>query len=410
MQVQSRCFETLSEFNPRIHYLKVKYNRVVYENKSDLSFIQRVIRFFWKPLDERINFVMTKILEKLRDESLPVDFEELSDAVLKLEHLYIKAAPKGYNRYFISQMQMIRKKIYVVEYQDELEEQCKGIRNKHQTKLARLQEEIESEKLNLKSFVNEKNNRVDELQKEIKELKKQEQVLDKMVEKSGEELKQELALRTKLKDQIDGLEIEIQKLAAKKKWLEHDTVLWTKEGYVLVNSACFSPDSPLNLPSHSSMPQLSKPVQEKLKGIEGIEAETAASLRSMKKHVYLENISLRHVKLALQILQEGSTKGKNALLLTEIEAMKVLADYLLEPDLLKKINSIIPLKPNKTKLSKEKVQSQSQLQPQPAPSLSNNVISHINQLQRSARDLAGRAATRDEVQNFFARFLRLKLN
>ena len=102
------------------------------------------------------------------------------------------------------------------------------------------------------------------------------------------------------------------------------------------------------------MSQLSPKVKEKLERAKEGRPEIISNLQSVPIHLYIENISLEHVKLALHILKKGTKRIESSRLLYDLRSIEILADYLLEPLLKKRIKRI-----------KSTVTSTIQNQPQP---------------------------------------------
>jgi hypothetical protein len=322
MQIQNQYFQVLSNYDHRTHYLRIDENdQLMSLAKSNLSLWQRFTRLFWKPENERIYFVANKIFETMTHEFTQNNSIALKDVFWELEYLAIKSEYKNKHRVFLEKFQSIQKRIFLNLHKNELDLS----RFQMQRKMDQEQEEFKRQMANAQSSLASVLASSAQVSSELQSKEKERVALH--------ETKRNIEIEANAC--AESLAIEKGKfecLKAKKKWLESDTVLWTDDGFVFCNSACFSKDSLLNLSSQDKMSQVSPQVNERMEKAKQQNPELASTLQSMKRHIYLENTSIKYVNMAIALLAKGSIRGKQYLN-DDLAAMSKLADYLLEPSL-----------------------------------------------------------------------------
>ena len=316
MQIQNQYFQVLSNYDHRTHYLRMdENNQLMSLAKSSLSLWQRFTRLFWKPENERIQVVANKIFETMAHEFTQDNPRALLDVSWELEYLAIKSEHKNKQRVFLDKFQSIQKRIFLTLHKNELDLS----RIPMQKKMDQERDEFQRQMANAQSSLASVQASLAQVSSELQSKEKEREALH--------EKKRNIEIEANA--YAESLAVEkgkLESLKAKKKWLESDTVLWTDDGFVFCNSACFSKDGLLNLSSQDKMFQVSPQVNEKMEKAKQQNPELASTLQSMKRHIYLENTSIMHVNKAIALLAKGSIRGKHYLN-EDLAAMSKLADY-----------------------------------------------------------------------------------
>ncbi|MGZ3633518.1 MAG: hypothetical protein ACXWM7_04320, partial [Parachlamydiaceae bacterium] len=326
---------TLIQFDHQKHYLQVNGDQLIIQNKSDLGWMARFTRFFWKPENERIeavakaifNLPSSDLFQELKDE------KQLTHVFSQLNHLSEKADLKlkntSYrqmvfhmqNASFASlgahkQSQEIEKK--KIEVEQELEEK----RVVAESKNGSLAEQIKQQKATLDLFTFE-------FKKHLKLLKK-----------------------------------AIAKLEQQRNYLTSDTVIWTDDGYSLASSSIFAADSMPNSPNFDKLAGRSEQIEQRLAKLAEEEKEKSEQLKTLPKHIYLENTQRQDVQLLLELLEKGPSFAPEYIK-GQYEQICAIADYLQEPhpaNVRGQINGLLETLEKKETLIKKSAEENASLQ------------------------------------------------
>ncbi len=287
----NQYYNTLVEFNPVIHYLRVDSNnqKLILCNKADLKWTQSLGRLFWKPENERISFIGKQVFEHL-DESM---FQGLSLDQFNLESQQL-------TRFF----EMLG---YVSERAD----------NKLGTSLCR------KTALALHSVCYRRVGIVADTPNP-ETLLKLEKAIDEAAEKKAIV---ELELG-KLQQLVSENAKEVALLESQKSFLQSDTVFWARDGYLVCTSSWFAPQSMVHVAN--SMVGISSVIQQKLAEIEAVDQEKGRALRLLPKQIYIEDVSIIDLKKYIALLELGPNKVLDYTA-EDGRAMNKIADYLLQP-------------------------------------------------------------------------------
>lgn len=161
----------------------------------------------------------------------------------------------------------------------------------------------------------------------------------------------------------------IRDLQFERSRLESDMVIWTKEGYCLFNSKLFSKDSMVNCDTAATLSKPSDEIAAKLQEVAAVEPEKGEKLAAIKKHFFVPDFSMKHLKMFRQAVEMGYPKDRYTL--EEFESMVKLAAYFQQPA------------PDRSSLKQSKL-------PEPsvkAPSLSEKKYQKYERIKQLLREL-----------------------
>ncbi len=317
---QNQCLDVLAKFDSKDHYLSIgSNNQFVLCKKADLNWASRIVRWFWKPENERVTYITMKIFEHL-GKNIPQQLNGNCDLLKRVFKQLLKLSENADLRL---------KKIFFKEKVFELQNVSFG----EQTLL-----DVEE---NFKIKKKEGDAKLADLQERIKKSTDTFEILLA----NNDALSKQVATKDSI---LKTLEMDIKPLELKKNRLDFDTVLWTNEGYLLCSTAFFK-ESMLNAPSFKTMTKMTQFVENKLRELEFEEPEKSNLLRMIPQHLYLQDTKIKHVKMLLTLLELGSgaidecTKDDH-------DALQTLSDFLLIeiPDL-----KILQVKEELNKLKEE---------------------------------------------------------
>jgi hypothetical protein len=304
----SSVLNSLTQFDYEKHYIRVNGNQLIICNKSDLGWVARFTRFFWKPENERIEAVAKAIFNLPADGLCGMskgDEQQLTYVFLQLIHLSEKADLKLKNtsyRQMVFRMQNVsfeslgvhKKSQEIDKKKSEFEQELEKKRTTAESKNTLLTTEIEQKEATLESYATQ--------------IQEQKELLQKT---KGEVENEKLAYQDVLsfisttKTSKACLLLEIAKLQQQKNYLTSDTVIWTDDGYSLASSSIFNANSMLNSGGFSKHVGRSEIIEQRLTKLAEEETEKSEQLKMLPKHIYLENARRQDVQLLLQLLENG---------------------------------------------------------------------------------------------------------
>lgn len=338
------CITALSNFDSNLHYLKVdnNYNQLIICNKKDLSWKNRLMRFFWKPETERIVTIAKVIFQNLSEthfEQQSLDPQTRSRVFKNLCQIAMKGDRKSSSSRFYDTVYALQNqvcgKLYMANYVGDLATR-KGTLT---TEISTLEANINTARTTLGAVSGQATAAREELSTlmAIGEARTTLNTLSGQVTAARGELSTLTANTTALQAQnqtttsqhqaeLRQLTTEITTKRELRKYLESDTVIWTDDGYVLCSSKSFSKESPVQASNVAAMSGRSQAIQQKLGALP---PERSAALNALPRHFYIPDAQAKHVRVFVRMLELGSSAIAKYSREERIAVGKI-ADYLLE--------------------------------------------------------------------------------
>lgn len=345
--IQNQYLNILTKFNSQLNYLKIDENdKPILCNKSDLSWIQSISRWFWKPENERITQITRKIFAHLGEDifqQLHGNSHYLTRVFEHLGYLSNRADRKmGYSAYNSQAFALQNVNFGKLAVQNEVnriqvafqksKEQLDKIKSENEHTLQELELSYAKQHSDLQNQIDEAKGFLSALKIENEHLN-EECALSKVKISKLSQNEHEIAQNVKALSNIHTETTQqVKALEFQKLYLQSDTVLWTEDGYALCHSSFFAPESVLNCLQFNTMCKLSPQVADRLDILKNSEKEKSELLQSLPKHLYLENAKIQHVKMLLTALELGPAAiyeySNDA-----YAGVCALADYLQQPKL-----------------------------------------------------------------------------